>query len=83
MIPWLELFTVLGSFIGAAFALIRYAMAQHRAMTDRFVSFLENALRRQEEVNEGFQKALENLTENVRENSTLLGRLSERVNGSA
>lgn len=79
MIPWLELFTVLGSFIGAAFALIRYAMAQHRAMTDRFVGFLEASLLRQEAVNQGFQKAMEDLTENVRENSTLLARLSERV----
>jgi hypothetical protein len=81
MVPlyWPELLTVLGTFIGAAFALVRYTMAQHRAMTDRFVTFLESSLRRQEEVNEGFQEALENLTENVRENSTLLGRLSERV----
>ena len=82
LIPWLELLTVLGSFVGAAFALIRYAMAQHRAMTDRFVTFLESSLRRQEEVNDDFRGALESLAENVRENSTLLGRLSERVNSS-
>ena len=67
--------------VGASFALIRYAMAQHRAMTDRFVTFLESSLRRQEEVNDDFRGALESLAENVRENSTLLGRLSERVNG--
>jgi len=73
--------TVLGAFLSASFALIRYAMAQHRAMTDRFVSFLEASLRRQEEVNARFQAALEDLTENVRENSTLLGRLAERVQG--
>lgn len=74
--------TVLGAFVGASFALIRYALAQHRAMTDRFVNFLESSLRRQEEVNGRFQKALEDLTDNVRENSTLLGRLSERVHGT-
>lgn len=54
-------------------------MAQHRTMTDRFVTFLETSLRRQEEVNARFQSALEGLTENVRENSTLLARLAERV----
>lgn len=79
MIPWLELCTLLGTFIGAAFGLVRFALAQHRTMTDRFVSFLESSLRKQEEANQGFQKALADLTENVRENSTLLGRLSERV----
>ena len=82
MIPWLELFTVIGSFVGAAFALLQYALAQHRAMTDRFVTFLESSLRRQEEVNDDFRGALESLAENVRENSTLLGRLAERVNSS-
>jgi uncharacterized protein YigA (DUF484 family) len=81
MLPWTELLTVLATFVGAAFALIRHTLAQHKAMTDRFVTFLEASLKRQEEVNERFQSALENLTENVRENSTLLGRLSERVNG--
>jgi hypothetical protein len=79
MTAWFELFTVLGSFVGAAFALIRYTMSQHRAMTDRFVTFLEGSLRRQEEINSGFRRALEDLTENVRENSSLLGRLAERV----
>lgn len=81
MTTWPELIALLAGFVGSSFALIRYAMAQHRAMTDRFVSFLESSLRRQEEVNQGFRKALEDLTENVRENSTLLVRLSERVNG--
>jgi uncharacterized protein YigA (DUF484 family) len=81
MTPWPELLAVVGTFVGAAFALIRYAMAQHRAMTDRFVSFLEDSLRRQEAINAGFRSALEGLTENVRENSTLLARLSERVYG--
>ena len=82
LVPWMELFTVIGSFVGAAFALIRYAMAQHRAMTDRFVTFLESSLRRQEEVNDDFRGALESLAENVRENSTLIGRLAERVGSS-
>jgi hypothetical protein len=80
MVPWTELLTVLATFVGAAFALVRHTLGQHRAMTDRFVTFLETSLKRQEEVNERFQSALENLTENVRENSLLLGRLSERVN---
>ena len=74
-----DLLTLLGAFVGASFTLIRFAMAQHRAMTDRFVSFLESALRRQEAVNVDFQKALSDLTSNVRENSALLARLAERT----
>ena len=74
-----QLFVLLGSFVASAFALLRYSQSQNREMMHRFVGFLESSLRRQEELNERFQGALENLTENVRENSHLLGRVAERL----
>lgn len=74
-----ELLALLGSFVASAFALVRYAMTQNRAVLDRFVSFLEGALQRQEQVNERFQSALQDLGENVRENSALIARVAERL----
>ncbi|MFY9234648.1 MAG: hypothetical protein WAO58_09335 [Fimbriimonadaceae bacterium] len=73
-----ELATLLAGFVGSALALVRFSFNQHKAMAERFVTFLESALRRQEEVNEGFRSAIQELTENVRENSALLARLAER-----
>ena len=73
-----ELVALLGSFVASAFALVRFSFIQHRAIAERFVSYLESALARQEALNDGFRAALEELTENVRENSALLGRLAER-----
>jgi hypothetical protein len=78
MNSWTELFALLGSFVASAFALVRFSFSQHRSMADRFVTFLEDALHRQEAVNLEFRQALEQLTENVRENSQLLARLAER-----
>lgn len=83
MMYWMELLTVIGSFIGTAFAIIRLVMAQNRAMTERFVSFLEQSIRRQESINEGFREAIEKLTTCVGENSHILNRLSERLKGGS
>ena len=69
---WTELFALLGSFVASAFALVRVSLAQHRAIVDRFVTFFEEAFRRQE-------AALDRLADNVRENSALLARMSERM----
>ncbi|MBV6491088.1 MAG: hypothetical protein KJZ62_11460 [Fimbriimonadaceae bacterium] len=80
MSPSAELLALVGSFLATAFGLVRLALSAHRAMTERFVDFLESSLRRQEEVNAHFEAAIEQLTENVRENSTLLGRVAERLN---
>ena len=74
-----ELLALLGSFVASAFALVRYAMNQNRSLLDRFVTFLESAMQRQEQVNERFEEALQKLGENVRENSALIARMSERL----
>ena len=76
---WTELFALLGSFIASSFALVRVSLAQHRAMVDRFIGFLEESVRRQEEVNDRFQGAIDRLTESVQENSAMLGRMGERM----
>ncbi|HEY0867646.1 MAG TPA: hypothetical protein VGE01_09710 [Fimbriimonas sp.] len=75
----IELLTLLGAFVGSAFALVRFALTQNKAVTDRFVTYLEQALSRQEEVNAGFKSAIDGLTLNVRENSALLQKLAERM----
>ena len=76
---WTELLSLLGSFVASAFALLRVSLAQHRAMVDRFVAFLEESVRRQEEVNGRFQSTLDRLTDNVQENSAMLSRMAERM----
>jgi hypothetical protein len=68
-----------GSFAASAFTLVRAALKENKAVTDRFTGFLEGALARQEEVNVGFQQAIESLNENVRDNSALLGRVLEKL----
>lgn len=73
-----QLLALLGSFIGAAFALLRLMLTQQRSLTERFVGFLEESLRRQEEATTNFEAALESLACNVRENSALVARLAER-----
>ncbi len=74
-----ELLALLGSFVAGAFALLRLALTQQRALTERFVSFLEELVRRQEEASASFEGALEGLSDNVRENSALLTRVAERL----
>lgn len=76
-----QLLALLGSFVAAAFALVRLALTQQRALTERFVGFLEESLRRQEEATTNFEAALESLSCNVRENSALISRVAERMNG--
>lgn len=76
---WTELFALLGSFMASAVALVRFALVQHRSMLDRFMAFIVDAQTRQSETQDRFEEALDRLTENVRENSTLLSRMSERI----
>ncbi len=56
-------------------------MKENRTITDRFTTFLEGSLSRQEQINHSFQQAIENLNENVRDNSALLGRVLEKIQG--
>ena len=58
---------------------MRFSLTQQKALTDRFVTYLEEAMNRQAEINECFQPALEELTQCVRDNSQLLTRIAERV----
>lgn len=76
---WTELFALLGSFVASALALVRFALVQHRSMLDRFMAFIVDAQTRQIETQDRFESALDRLTENVRENSTLLTRIAERM----
>ncbi|MCC7433427.1 MAG: hypothetical protein IT363_01995 [Methanoregulaceae archaeon] len=76
---WTELFALLGSFVASALALVRFALVQHRSMLDQFMAFIVDAQTRQIETQDRFEGALDRLTENVRENSTLLTRIAERM----
>lgn len=76
---WTELFALLGSFVASALTLVRFALVQHRSMLDRFMAFIVDAQTRQIETQDRFEGALDRLTENVRENSTLLTRIAERM----
>lgn len=75
---WTELFALLGSFMASAVALVRFALVQHRSMLDRFMAFIVDAQKQQNETQDRFESALDRLTETVRENTALLARISER-----
>jgi hypothetical protein len=79
MSNWVELIALLASFVATSYALVRLVLFQQKATVDRFVTYLEQALERQEEINSCFQPALEELTVCVRENSLLLGSIAERL----
>jgi len=79
VVEWAELFALLASFIATSYALVRSVLSQHKATVDRFVTYLEQALNRQEEINACFQPALEELAQCVRQNSLLVGRIAERL----
>ncbi len=78
-VEWRETLVLLGGFVASAFALVRLALAQQRAVTDRFVGFLEESLRRQDETVDGFREALSALNCGLRENSQILRRVAERL----
>jgi hypothetical protein len=69
---------LVGTILASSYALIRYALGQTKEIGDRFVSFLEASLRRQEESHVQFRSALDGLQASVRENSALLERIAER-----
>ena len=47
---WSQLVAVLATFVASSFALVRFSLVQQRQVADRFVGFLEEMVRRQEEV---------------------------------
>ncbi len=67
-----------GSVVAASFALVRFAMAQNRAITERFTAYMERSLARQEELNERVRRALESLGEAVRDCSSRLDKIATK-----
>lgn len=67
-----ELYPLAAAWLASMFALVRFALVQGARTADRFTTFLEAALRRQEDVNSQFQGALEQL-------SATLRRIEERI----
>lgn len=76
-----EIVTLLGTFLGSAFTLLKVALNHHRSMSERFVGFLEAALLRQEKANERFEQTLGRLADGVGEQAELLRRLSSSLDG--
>ena len=74
-----ELFALLSGFVAGAFGLVRFAIAQQRNLTDRFMTFMESALQRQESANLQWEDSLDGLDASVRENSNLIRQISERL----
>lgn len=74
-----EMIGLVGGFVASAFALVRFALCQNKALTERFMGFLENAVERQERANGRFENALNGLSANVQEHTNLLSRLAERM----
>jgi hypothetical protein len=74
-----ELLTLLGAFVGSAFALVRFALGQARATNERFVRFLEGVQTRQEASTVRIAESLDRLGETVRDNAALLARVGERL----
>jgi uncharacterized coiled-coil protein SlyX len=75
---WRDLFVLLGGFAASAFALVRLTLAQQKAVTDRFVGFLESSIQHQDETIDGFREAVSTMTQGVQENTQLLRRVAER-----
>lgn len=74
-----ELLGVVGGLVASAFALVRLTLHQQRGLTDRFLTFLEASLRRQESTISEFQSTLNSLENSVRENTKVVRSLVERL----
>jgi len=70
---------VVGGIVASAFALLRLTLHQQRGLTDRFLSFLEASLGRQEKAAAEFQSTIDALDASVRENTKVLRTLVERM----
>ncbi|MFN3684227.1 MAG: hypothetical protein ACK41F_09870 [Fimbriimonadaceae bacterium] len=78
---WSQLLAVLATFVASSFALVRFSLVQQRQVADRFVGFLEEMVRRQEEAQAAFAPALSELAEAVRRNTEVLERMRGRTAG--
>ena len=79
MDPILSALTLAGSFVASSFALVHYTLRENRNISDRFTSYLERSLNRQEVNNTAFRSALDKLGHSVEENSAVLSRIMEKV----
>jgi hypothetical protein len=77
--PWPSLLSLVAGVAASAFAVAQLALRQHRAMTDRFVTFVETSLAKHEEAMVGFRDAVAHLDDGVRENTLVVQRMSERL----
>jgi len=80
-VDWSQLLAVLAAFVASSFALVRFSLVQQRQVADRFVGFLEEMVRRQEESQATFAPALRELADAVRRNTEVLERMRGRAAG--
>jgi hypothetical protein len=80
-VDWSQLLAVLATFVASSFALVRFSLVQQRQVADRFVGFLEEMVRRQEESQATFAPALRELADAVRRNTEVLERMRGRAAG--
>ena len=57
--------TLLGGVAAAAFALARMSMSQQKTLVERFMTFMESALSRQEQTIERFADSIDRLNQNL------------------
>lgn len=74
-----DLTVLLGGVVTGILALARITLNQHKALVDRFVSFVEASVRRQETSAEQVAQALRDLAEGTRENTMTLRRMGEQL----
>lgn len=63
---------MVGAFVSASFWVMRFALSQQRAITDRFIAHLEKMLDEQKKENRLHREALRKLTGAVRRCSSLV-----------
>lgn len=78
-VPWPSLFGLVAGVAASAFAVAQLALRQHRALTERFVTFVETSLDRHEKSMDGFRDAVAHLDDGVRENTQVVRRVAERL----
>lgn len=76
---WRELLALLAGVAASVFGLMRLSLTQHKSLTDRFVSALEDTLKRQAGAIDRFSDSVHELTGGVRESSRLVRSLAERL----
>ena len=72
----MEALTLVGAFVSASFWVMRFALSQQRAITDRFIAHLERMLEEQRRSQELNRQSLAKLTGAVRRSSSILRRLA-------